>query len=89
MQVEDEVKIAGITSPAFLNSEACFFGLKGAAQTFHRLMNSAFLHLKFVFVNLDDILLASLSANERLVHHKHIFERLEDHSEEPVWTARD
>lgn len=65
------------------------FGLKGAAQTFHRLMDSAFCDLQFVFVNLDDILLASLSANECLVHHKHLFDSLEDHREVPVWTAHD
>ena len=37
------------------------FGLKNAAQTFQRLMDSIFQHLDFVFVYLDDILVASKS----------------------------
>ena len=37
------------------------FGLKNAAQTFQRLMDSIFQHLDFVFVFLDDILVASKS----------------------------
>jgi hypothetical protein len=44
------------------------FGLKNAAQTFQRLMDRLFRHLPFVFVYLDDILIASRNITEHMVH---------------------
>ena len=49
------------------------FGLKNAAQTFQRLMDSIFQHLDFVFVYLDDILVASKSLVEHYNHLRQIF----------------
>ena len=49
------------------------FGLKNAAQTFQRLMDSIFQHLDFVFVYLDDILVASKSPVEHYNHLRQIF----------------
>ena len=49
------------------------FGLKNAAQTFQRLMDSIFQHLDFVFVYLDDILVASKSPAEHYDHLRQIF----------------
>ncbi|KAG7513207.1 hypothetical protein JOB18_001396 [Solea senegalensis] len=46
------------------------FGLKGAAQTFQRLMDSVLRDLAFIFVYLDDILVASPLADEHLSHLK-------------------
>ena len=52
------------------------FGLTNAAQTFQRLMDRLFNHLPFVFVYLDDLLVASRSTQEHLDHLRQIFEIL-------------
>lgn len=51
------------------------FGLKGAAQTFQRLMDSVLRDMSFLFVYLDDILVASTSVEEHLTHLRQLFER--------------
>ncbi|XP_061663933.1 LOW QUALITY PROTEIN: uncharacterized protein K02A2.6-like [Syngnathoides biaculeatus] len=55
------------------------FGLKNAAQSFQRLMDSVLRDLPFVFVYLDDILVASFSEDEHLMHLRDLFARLEQH----------
>ena len=55
------------------------FGLKNAAQSFQRLMDSVLRDLPFVFVYLDDILVASTSTEEHLSHLRVLFERLSQH----------
>ena len=55
------------------------FGLKNAAQTFQRLMDSVLRDLPFLFVFLDDILIASASKTEHLSHLRTVFERLSAH----------
>ena len=47
------------------------FGLKNAAQTFQRFMDSVLQDLHFDFVYLDDILVASMSKEEHLHHLRH------------------
>ena len=54
------------------------FGLKNAAQTFQRLMDSVCQSLDFVFVYLDDILVASASHTEHRKHLFRLFKRLSD-----------
>jgi transposase InsO family protein len=54
------------------------FGLKNAAQTFQRLMDKLFRHLPFVFVYLDDILIASEDLTEHMRHLRLVFEVLQD-----------
>lgn len=49
------------------------FGLKGAMQTYQRLMDLIFRDLSFVFVYLDDILVASPLADKHLMHLKQVF----------------
>ena len=44
------------------------FGLKNAAQSFQRLMDSVLWDLPFLFVSLDDILVASKSRTQHLAH---------------------
>lgn len=46
------------------------FGLKEAAQTFQRLMDLVLRDMPFLFVYLDDILVASVSQEEHLSDHK-------------------
>jgi len=55
------------------------FGLKNAVQTFQRLMDSVLWDLPFLFVYLDDILVASTSKVEHLFHLRTLFERLSQH----------
>ena len=55
------------------------FGLKNAAQTFQRLMDTVLRDLPFLFVYLDDILVASTSKAEHTSHLLTLFERLSQH----------
>ena len=55
------------------------FGLKNAAETFQRLMDTVCRGLEFVFVYLDDILIFSRSEQEHLQHLKQLFQRLKDY----------
>jgi hypothetical protein len=53
------------------------FGLKNAAQTFQRLMDKLFRHLPFLFMYLDDILIASKDLAEHMRHLRQVFEILQ------------
>ena len=55
------------------------FGLKSAAQTFQRLMDSVIQDIDLAFVYLDDILIASSTEKEHLDDLKTVFRRLIDH----------
>ena len=55
------------------------FGLKTAPQTFQRFMDSVFRGLDFVFVYIDDLLVASTSPEEHRHHLRLVFERLAEH----------
>ena len=52
------------------------FGLKNAAQSFQRFMDVVCRGLDFVFVYLDNILIASSSKGEHHSHLRQLFERL-------------
>jgi hypothetical protein len=53
------------------------FGLRNAGNTFQRMMDRVLAGLDFSFVYLDDIVLASHSVEEHLVHLRQLFERLQ------------
>ena len=55
------------------------FGLKNAAQAFQRLMDTVTRGLSFIFVYLDDILIASTNPVEHIEQLKILFERLQEH----------
>lgn len=55
------------------------FGLKNAAQAFQRLMDTVCQPLDFVFVYLDDILVASSSVEDHLRHLRKLFKQLTGH----------
>ncbi|KAK3752626.1 hypothetical protein RRG08_008769 [Elysia crispata] len=55
------------------------FGLKSAAQTFQRLMDSVLQEIDSAFVYLDDILIASPTEKEHMDDLKAVFRRLIDH----------
>ncbi|XP_061568530.1 LOW QUALITY PROTEIN: uncharacterized protein K02A2.6-like [Cololabis saira] len=80
MRAEDVPKTAVITPFGLFEFLHMPFGLKAAAQTFQRLMDSVLRYLKFVFIYLDDILVASSSTEEHLAHLKLVFQRLDEHS---------
>ena len=56
------------------------FGLKNATLTFQRLMNTVCRGLDFVFVYLDNILIASQLESDHLAHLHQLFTRLQQHS---------
>ena len=55
------------------------FGLKNSAQAFQRLMDTVCASLDFLFVYLDDILVASTNTEEHAKHLRLLFKRLQQH----------
>ena len=53
------------------------FGLKNAGMTFQRYMDNIFNGLDFVFIYVDDILVASKDRREHLIHLREVFRRLQ------------
>ncbi|GFQ79625.1 hypothetical protein TNCT_501881 [Trichonephila clavata] len=76
----DDIKKTAVCTPfglfefPFLN-----FGLCGAAQTFQRFMNEFLGELRFCYVYLDDILIASESEEEHKTHVRAIFQKLNEY----------
>jgi len=54
------------------------FGLRNAAQTFQRLVNSILAGLDFVFAYVDDVLIASVSAEQHVEHVRTVLGRFEE-----------
>ena len=77
---ENDIAKTAVTTPfgtfEFLRMP---FGLKNAGQTFQRMMDEIFGELDFVFVYMDDVLVASRSAEEHLEHFRVVFQKLADH----------
>lgn len=76
---EDVPKTAIITPFGLFEFLRMPFGLKNAAQAFQRLMDSACQGLDFVFVFIEDILVASKNAKEHQAHLRQLFQRLQEH----------
>lgn len=74
---EDVPKTAVVTPFGLFEFLRMPFGLKNAAQSFQRLMDSALKDMPFVFVYLDDVLVASSSEEEHLTHLRDLFQRLD------------
>ena len=55
------------------------FGLKNAGQAFQRFIDTVCQGLDFVFVYVDDILVASKDAEEHERHLRQLFQRLQEH----------
>lgn len=79
VRAEDVPKTAVITPFGLFEFLRMPFGLKGAAQTFQRLMDSVLRGLSNVFVYLDDILVASSCAEQHMFHLRQVFQRLAAH----------
>ena len=54
------------------------FGLTNAPATFQRLMDKLFTGWNFVFIYLDDILIASKSFSEHIAHITQVLQRLQE-----------
>lgn len=76
---EEDIEKTAITTPfglyEFLRMP---FGLRNSAQTFQRLMHMVLRDLDFVFVYIDDILVASTSREQHFEHLRTVFKRLKD-----------
>ena len=73
---EDIPKTAVITPFGLYEFPVMTFGLRNASQTFQRYINSALGDLDFVFVYIDDILVASSSEEEHQRHLELVLTRL-------------
>nr|CAH8868540.1 unnamed protein product [Trichobilharzia regenti] len=74
---EDIAKTAIITPFGLFEFLRMPFGLKNAAQTFQRFMDQVTQGLDFVFVYIDDVLIASSSTEEHMQHLSLLFQRFE------------
>ncbi len=78
MRAEDKPKTAVITPFGLWEFLRMPFGLKNAGQSFQRLMDRQMAGLDFVFVYLDDILIASPDQQTHLQHLCLVLERLRE-----------
>jgi hypothetical protein len=74
----DVAKTAIITPFGLFEFLRMPFGLKNAGMTFQRLMDRIFFDLPFTFVYLDDLLIASQSAEDHRRHLTEVLQRLQD-----------
>lgn len=75
---EDIPKTAVITPFGLFEFLRMPYGLKNAAQAFQRLMDTVLQGLPYVFVYLDDILIASSNYRDHLLHIREVLQRLQD-----------
>jgi hypothetical protein len=78
MAAQDIAKTAIITPFRLFEYLFMPFGLRNPAQTFPCFMDSLLKHLPFVFCYLDDIIIASNSLEEHIVHLRQIFTILQE-----------
>ncbi|CAI2724326.1 unnamed protein product [Schistosoma spindalis] len=76
---EDIEKTAIITPFGLFEFLRMPFGLKNAAQTFQRFMDDVTRGLDFVFVYIDDVLIASASIEEHVQHLQTLFDRFQQY----------
>ena len=79
VSAEDIPKTAIITPFGLFEFLRMPFGIKNAAQTFQRLMDTICCGLDFFFVYIDDILVASKDAESHKNHLRILFKRLLEH----------
>ena len=76
---EDIPKTAVITPFGLYEFLRMPFGLKNAAQAYQRLMDTVCRGLNFVFVYLNEILVAIPNQSQQLAHLRELFQRLDDY----------
>lgn len=78
---EEDVEKTAITTPfGLFEFPFMSFGLRNAAQTFQRFIDEVLRGLDFCYSYIDDVLIASSSEEEHLVHLRTIFERFQKYS---------
>ncbi|CAB0042915.1 unnamed protein product [Trichogramma brassicae] len=78
---EDDIPKTAVTSPLGLFEFLYMpFGLRNASQTFQRYVNKALGNLSFIFVYIDDALIASKSREQHKEHLKIVLDRLKEHN---------
>ncbi|XP_064468689.1 uncharacterized protein LOC135382952 [Ornithodoros turicata] len=76
----EDIRKTAITTPfGLFEFPRMPFGLRNAAQTFQRFIDSVVRGLPFVFAYMDDLLVASTSSEEHVQHLRQLFARLESH----------
>lgn len=76
---DDDIPKTAVTTPfGLFEFVTMTFGLRNAAQSFQRYLHRALVGLDFVFVYIDDILIASSSPEEHKEHLRIVFKRLKD-----------
>ncbi|UYV73821.1 hypothetical protein LAZ67_11001026 [Cordylochernes scorpioides] len=77
---QEDIPKTAITTPfGLFEFTRMNFGLKNASQTFQRFMDEVTKGLDFVFVYIDDVLIASKNENDHIQHLHTIFKRFSDH----------
>lgn len=76
---EDIPKTAVITPFGLFEYTVMPFGLRNASQTFQKYVNGVFVDLNFVFVYIDDILVASSNVEEHEAHLRIVCQRLKEY----------
>ncbi|KMQ86215.1 gag-pol polyprotein [Lasius niger] len=79
MATQDKEKTALITPFGLFEFNVMPFGLKNAAQTFQRFMDTVLRGLEFCFCYLDDILVASRTESEHQDHLRQVLRRIKEH----------
>lgn len=79
MAAQDKEKTALITPFGLFEFNAMPFGLKNAAQTFQRFIDTVLRGLDFCFCYLDDILIASQTDLEHREHLRQVLQRLKEY----------
>ncbi len=74
---EEDIPKTAVTTPFGLFEFVRMpFGLRNAAQTFKRFMDEVLRGLDFCYVYVDDLLIASSSSTDHVVHLRQVFDRL-------------
>lgn len=76
----DDIKKTAITTPfGLFEFNFMTYGLRNASQTIQRFMHEVTEGLQFLFVNIDEILVFSTTAEEHKLHLKMLFSRLREY----------
>jgi hypothetical protein len=79
INIDDIPKTALITPFGLFEYTRMAFGLRNAAQTMQRVINSALSGLDFTFAYIDDILIASENEQQHLQHIEAVLKRIQQH----------
>ena len=79
IKLKEQPKTAISTPFGLYQFQRMLFGLRNAGATFQRMMDSIFQDFNFVFIYLDDVLIASKTKEEHRKHLRLFFDRLEQH----------